>query len=63
MLFLQCGECGFRTVPGSLELGDPCPRCARRGDSGRLTGEELHPPSPGARRYFVWRKGRVEVPS
>jgi hypothetical protein len=20
MLFLQCGECGFRTVPGTLEF-------------------------------------------
>ena len=31
MLFLQCGECGFRTVPGTFELGDPCPRCVHRG--------------------------------
>ena len=63
MLFLQCGECGFRTVPGTLELGEPCPRCVRRGDSGRLTGEEPHPPSASARRYLVWRKSQVGMPS
>jgi hypothetical protein len=45
MLFLQCAECGFRTVSGSLELG------------------ESRAPSRSARRYLVWRKGRVEVPS
>jgi len=64
MLFLQCAECGFRTVPGTLELGGLCPRCVRRGGSGRLaTGGESRAPSRSARRYLVWRKGRVEVPS
>ena len=66
MLFLQCAECGFRTVSGSLELGGLCPRCVRRGGSGRLATEESRPPSLSARRYLVWRKGRkgrVEVPS
>ena len=32
MLFLQCGECGFRTAPGTLELGGPVPEmCPSRG--------------------------------
>ena len=63
MLFLQCGECGFRTVPGTLELGAPCPRCVRKGDGGRLIEDDRRPGSPGERRWLVWRKGRVEIPS
>ena len=63
MLFLQCGECGFRTAPGTLELGAPCPRCVRKGDGGRLTEDSPRPGSPGERRWLVWRKGRVAMPS
>ena len=63
MLFLQCGECGFKTVPGTLEFGAPCPRCVSRGDRGRLTADDPRPTIPGARRWWIWRKSRSGVSS
>ena len=63
MLFLQCGECGFRTAPGTLEVGASCPRCVRRGGGGRMIEENRHPASSGERRRTAWSKGRVEMPS
>ena len=59
MLFLQCVECGFRTVSGALELGGPCPRCVRRGDA---VGWRLSK-SPVRRREVragIWSGARVE---
>ena len=59
MLFLQCGECGFRSAPGSINVGDPCPQCVQRGDGGRLTEFDSPPKWFGERRPFAWLKTRV----
>ena len=59
MLFLQCGECGFRTAPGSISVGDPCPRCVHRGDAGRLSEADPAPESFRERKSFSWLKAQV----
>ena len=59
MLFLQCGEYGFETAPASISVGDPCPQCVQRGDSGRLTEEDAAPESFRERKPFSWARARV----
>ena len=58
MLFLQCGECGFKTVPGTLEFGAPCPRCVSRGDRGQLTAAWLQASGVAVRRRPSFLGGR-----
>ena len=59
MLFLQCGECGFRSAPGWINVGDPCPRCVQRGDAGRVTEADAAPESFRERKPFSWLKAQV----